>query len=260
MSEYTPDFSFFSQAFQHTPLAGITWIVPIMVVAITMLLITRDPNKWKVTFLPTLLSWRVIGLETSMIFIGIAVLLFVQESLQMDVIGNIVSATSLATTTLKDTVRGRFGTAGRERQMNIFEHNKKYADTMKRKRMFEGLELNTNEQKRLNKMMKEEENKRKKQKYLSIQEATKEQSKYVKDPFKGTNTGLQPQLLQGDYISLDRIPLQKTPSTGGKAPTTNIIGTVVEPPKKKTEYYPTSVLETLRKKKKKKEGVYLEEY
>lgn len=122
MGIYTPSYELFKQAFTLTPINGVTWIIPMMILIITLILITRKPNHWKILALPTILMYRTIGLNfdpLSYPLIGIAGILFVQESLGMEIMGNVITATSQYTTqairSFGDTIRTNLSTTERQK-------------------------------------------------------------------------------------------------------------------------------------------------
>lgn len=106
MGIYTPDLTMFQQAFTYTEVYGMNWIIPTILVFLTMIMITRDFNRWKILALPTLLAWKIAGLPTSLVLLIIATILYVQESLNLEVFGNLLTAgTETATKTTGGTLK-----------------------------------------------------------------------------------------------------------------------------------------------------------
>lgn len=94
MGIYTPDLSLFQQAFTYTEVYGMNWVIPSILVFLTLIMITRDYNRWKILALPTLLAWKIAGLPTSIVLLIIATIVYVQESLNLEVFGNFLTATT----------------------------------------------------------------------------------------------------------------------------------------------------------------------
>ena len=82
----------FEEIIANTNILGIEWIITAMIVFLTLLLITRDPNKWKTLALPVTATWYLCGLETSGVFLIIAAIIFSIESFSIDMIGELLTA------------------------------------------------------------------------------------------------------------------------------------------------------------------------
>lgn len=91
---WTPDLSVFTEAFSQTAVAGWFWAIPLIITFLSMLLITRDVEKWKILFLPVWSGWWIVGvrgntLMEGLIFVAGAVLLVI-EMFSTQVLGNFI--------------------------------------------------------------------------------------------------------------------------------------------------------------------------
>lgn len=124
---YTPDLSLFTEAFTQTGIRGLNWIIPVFIIFLTMILITRDPNKWKILLLPTTIAWRVAGLQSHYLLVIIGVILFVQESLSLEILGQVITATSGFASDVKSKIQ-KTTSFLTERTIKNKEWDKKFLD------------------------------------------------------------------------------------------------------------------------------------
>lgn len=68
---------------------GISWIIPTIIIVITLVLITRDIQKWKILTLPVSILYYLVGIKTSWVIMFAAAIIFAVESLSIQAIGNI---------------------------------------------------------------------------------------------------------------------------------------------------------------------------
>jgi len=95
-------FEIFSNSFIDTNIFDVSWIISIIFVFLTLLLITRDINKWKIMALPVTIMWHIVGLEPSFIFYMITAIVFVVEAFSIEIVGNVLEAVS----NIKNTITG----------------------------------------------------------------------------------------------------------------------------------------------------------
>lgn len=88
----TVDFSLFTSLFSHSTFFGLSWFVALLITMISLPMITKDPEKWKVLFLPVSLCWLIAGVNVHVIMLIIATLIFVQESIGLQTIGNVAKS------------------------------------------------------------------------------------------------------------------------------------------------------------------------
>lgn len=65
-------------------------ILPIGLILITTILITRDKTKWLSLFFPVSAGWYIIGVDTNMIILLGSGLAFIVDALSISTIGNII--------------------------------------------------------------------------------------------------------------------------------------------------------------------------
>lgn len=74
----------------NTTVFNIEWILSTALIFLTLLIITRDINKWKILAFPTTVMWHIIGIKPSFLMYAITAILFVIEALSLEIIGNLV--------------------------------------------------------------------------------------------------------------------------------------------------------------------------
>lgn len=80
----------FRNAFGNTEILGWYTIIPFIIVFLTMVLITSEPQKWKTLLLPVTWAWWIAGLNTTFILWVIAGILFASEIMTTQLIGEII--------------------------------------------------------------------------------------------------------------------------------------------------------------------------
>lgn len=102
---YTPDYTIIQEVFTYSRILLQGWIIPLIVTFLSMLLITRDVEKWKILAFPIWAGWWIVGIRgtglTNFIIFTITAILFVIEILSTQVIGNWIQP-------LKRRVKGAF--------------------------------------------------------------------------------------------------------------------------------------------------------
>lgn len=77
-----------SEILNRFELFGIPWMLPLVLVAITMLLITRDIQEWQVLALPVTVFWHIIGVTPHFLWYVVAIIMFVLYLLSLETIGS----------------------------------------------------------------------------------------------------------------------------------------------------------------------------
>lgn len=89
---YTPDITLVQEMFTYARILGQSWIVPTIITFLTMAIITRDVEKWKILAFPVWAGWWIVGVRangiTSFLIFTILAIMFVIELLSTQVIGN----------------------------------------------------------------------------------------------------------------------------------------------------------------------------
>ena len=89
-------FDFIKDAFINTNLFGADWIIPLATIFMTLLLITRDYENWKVLAFPVGTAYQIIGLHVGFIILAIAGTIFVISSGSVKVLGSIAQHRSIS--------------------------------------------------------------------------------------------------------------------------------------------------------------------
>ena len=93
-SNETAAWTIVQEVFKDSLVFNIDWLIVIFIVFISMLLITRNIQKWKVLALPVTLAWSIAGLKPSLLWYIIITIIFGVESLSIDMLGSLVKAVS----------------------------------------------------------------------------------------------------------------------------------------------------------------------
>lgn len=89
-TDFTTGLALIKDVFTNTTVFGQLWIIPMLVVILTLVIITRDIKQWKIMALPVMIAWHIIGLKQSMPFFILAVFFFVIELLSTETAGNLL--------------------------------------------------------------------------------------------------------------------------------------------------------------------------
>jgi Ni/Fe-hydrogenase subunit HybB-like protein len=92
MNNYTMGFEFLKETLQHTSFLQINFIVALIFIIITLLIITRDIEKWKLLALPVSILWEIIGVPVHLLILISAGIMFAIEILSLTQIGNLAEA------------------------------------------------------------------------------------------------------------------------------------------------------------------------
>jgi hypothetical protein len=76
--------------FTNTTVFNVEWLFSIIFVVMTLAIITRDVEKWRILALPVTIMWHIVGIKPSMILYIFVGILFVLEAFSMQVAGNVV--------------------------------------------------------------------------------------------------------------------------------------------------------------------------
>ena len=88
-------FEFVKDAFVDMHWFGAEWVIPLMVIFMSMVLITRDKEEWKVLFFPMCVGWLIAGLRPSYVLVFLGGVVFVVNELSLRVLGNVLSSTKI---------------------------------------------------------------------------------------------------------------------------------------------------------------------
>ena len=87
-------YGLFTDTFVNTHIAGVSWIAPLLVIIFSLLLITRDFDKWKLLALNVIIGWSIVGLHVSFALWIFAVILFVVEGISLQILGSMIGKVS----------------------------------------------------------------------------------------------------------------------------------------------------------------------
>lgn len=89
---WTPDFSLIGNTLNNTQVDLILWIFPVMLCVLTILLITRNKDQWGLLVLPVGIMYRILGLNVPYVYVLVGVIMYAQQTLSMQVLGQMVQA------------------------------------------------------------------------------------------------------------------------------------------------------------------------
>jgi hypothetical protein len=85
-------FELLTSALADTTIFNISWIISLIFVFFTLLIITRDVNKWKSLAFPVTILWHIVGITPSFLFYILTGMIFVIDALSLQAIGNVLGA------------------------------------------------------------------------------------------------------------------------------------------------------------------------
>lgn len=95
------------ESLNGTNIIGTQWIIPIIIIFLTLLLITRETNRWLYLAFPVSIMWRTAQLKVHMLIIAIAGLFFVTKLIQDDIIGTLAKAIEKRPPTTEQRIANR---------------------------------------------------------------------------------------------------------------------------------------------------------
>lgn len=79
---------------QDTYIFNISWIISAVLTMLTLLIITKDYNKWKTLAFPVMVGWHISGVTPFILLYMFGAIMFAIESLSVQVISGLLSATT----------------------------------------------------------------------------------------------------------------------------------------------------------------------
>lgn len=77
---------------QDMTVFNITWVLSLVATFLTLLIITRDVNKWKELLFPVMTGWYIAGLPPFFLLFIFAAIMYGIETLSIQLIGQVVNA------------------------------------------------------------------------------------------------------------------------------------------------------------------------
>lgn len=84
-------FDLIKNAIINTHILGIDWIISIPIIIITLLIITREYNKWKTLALPVMIGWHIIGIPQSVILYLVSSMLLAVDTMSLTQLGELIN-------------------------------------------------------------------------------------------------------------------------------------------------------------------------
>ena len=111
-------FDLIRTTFTDTTIFGIGWIITLIATVIAMALISgKNWSDWKTLLLPVTIALHVIGLVPSILQYVVGAILFVMETMSLQVLGNIAETTTNMISSTVDAVQTyKTGRTKKERQ------------------------------------------------------------------------------------------------------------------------------------------------
>lgn len=79
-----------TESFNNTNVFGTSLVIPLLVMIITLVLITRNIKEWKALALPLAVAYAIAGLKISFLIYLVAIFLFVIEVISIESIDEII--------------------------------------------------------------------------------------------------------------------------------------------------------------------------
>lgn len=124
--------------FNNTYFFGSEYIIQIMIILMTIILVTRQKEDWKIIAFPACTLWMIMGLHINFTIFLITIFLFVMESLSLRTIGEAISGIgklgdiserAMRTITLSRTPKGK---ALLKREKEAISYQRKLASQERR--------------------------------------------------------------------------------------------------------------------------------
>jgi len=86
--------------FADTIIFNVTWLISLAITFLSLLILTRDANKWKILAFPVMLMWHIAGVPPNFLIYLVSAIVFAIEAMSLQTIGQIMQ---IATGTVKRT-------------------------------------------------------------------------------------------------------------------------------------------------------------
>lgn len=103
MTGISDGFTMLTSALNDTLFFNVSWIISLVFVFFTMLLITRDFQKWKLLALPVTIMWHIVGIRPSILFYIGASIIFAVEAFSLQTLGEVIGTISRTASSLVST-------------------------------------------------------------------------------------------------------------------------------------------------------------
>lgn len=88
---FSDGFSYLKNIFVETTIFNIEWFISLFLVFLTMIIITRETQKWKQLAFPVTVAWHIAGVTPSFLWYFATAIAFVIDILSLEVLGNTIS-------------------------------------------------------------------------------------------------------------------------------------------------------------------------
>lgn len=90
-TDITTGFTYIKDIFVDSTFLNLDWIIGLFIVLVTLIIITRDIEKWKLLLFPIVLGWHIVGVHQNLIIFMFSSILFALALFDKEVVGNIIS-------------------------------------------------------------------------------------------------------------------------------------------------------------------------
>lgn len=121
-------YSILGNAFENTMVFNIGWIISLAITAISLVLITRNSQKWRILAFPVMLGWHVAGIAPNFIIYLASALMFAIEGISIQTLGDIITIAKRQTMTTITDIQEKVATGtewGREKTRQALEKETK---------------------------------------------------------------------------------------------------------------------------------------
>lgn len=88
----TQGFNVLRDSMNSSSIAGIDYVIPLILVFLTLVFVTRDLEEWKTLAFPILLMWGLAGIDVPLIFNALLGIQFVLTIIGIQRLGNVLGA------------------------------------------------------------------------------------------------------------------------------------------------------------------------
>lgn len=101
----------FKSAYLDTTIFSVDFILPTIIILLSLLFITREINAWKTLALPVSFAWLTAGVQTTFLFYVVATIIFVIDTMSLQALAGGLSVLRNRLVTNEDTLTRRIGAA-----------------------------------------------------------------------------------------------------------------------------------------------------
>lgn len=110
--------NYLSGVFTGTTIFGLEWILSLILTLLTLLILTREYNKWRELALPVMIIWHIVGITPNLLMYLGAGIIYVIDKVSIQTLGSVISAIKITPKRQKDELKRIMDSQSRKSTIN----------------------------------------------------------------------------------------------------------------------------------------------